>query len=93
MDPQQLAALHARCEQKLERYISEARRMCRLLNEVKAEPLNRNLRTEITRQRRRENNALFRYAAVRQQLFEAVRRGSVIYNRSRKETSRHFQAH
>lgn len=93
MDPQQLAALHARCEQRLERYISEARRMCGLLKQVKAEPLNCNLRTEITRQRRRENNALFRYAAVRQQLFDAVRRGSVISKRSRNLTVKHFQTY
>ncbi len=93
MDPQELAALYAKCEQTLERYISEARRMCGLLNEFKAGPLNRNLRSEITRQRRRENNAQFRYAEVRQQLLKAARRGFVISNRSRNKTTKHLQAH
>lgn len=88
MDPQELAALYAKCEQTLQRYINEARRMCGLLNEFKAEPLNRNLRTEITRQRRRENNAQFRYAKVRQQLFEAARRGSVVSNHSRNKPAK-----
>ena len=75
MDPKQFAELHAKCWDTLKHYVHEADRMCELFGECLPEPSSIQIRSDITDQRVRENNAYASYADIRWQLLEAVRIG------------------
>jgi hypothetical protein len=68
----QVEEMHADCVRALRRYITEANKTCRLLEDITKFPINLETRSEILEQRLVENEAQERYQRARQALFQAA---------------------
>ena len=75
MDREEFVHLHGECETSLNLWISEATRTCRMLGECLDKPLTLEKRSELHRQRSRENDAQAIHLRNRQRLFELARFG------------------
>jgi hypothetical protein len=75
MERDEFVRIHAECEKSLKEWIAEATRTCRMLGECLDKPLTLEQRSELHRQRSRENEAQSIHWKNRQKLFELARSG------------------
>jgi hypothetical protein len=75
MDHADFVRLHAECEKSLRAWITEATLTCKMLGECLNQPLTLEQRSELHRQRGRENEAQELHMMHRRQLFELARWG------------------
>lgn len=75
MDRDEFVHLHAECEASLQTWIAQAMITCRMLRECLDKPLTLEQRSELHRQRSRENEAQTIHLKNRQRLFELARSG------------------
>ena len=75
MDRETFQNLHRDCERSLQEWIVQAKLTCKLLGECLDNPLTLEHRSELHRQRSRENEAQAVHMDHRRRLFEMARSG------------------